>query len=117
MSLNSLDGGLNSSFTSKSRIIFFSLLLIGLMMIFSTGTAHAESTGSVMYVNGSNGSDSNNGYSWSTAKLTIGNATGAVNDGGTVNIANGTYTGTGNTNITISKNMTINGVNEGKHHN
>ena len=42
-------------------------------------------------------------------KATIKNATGTVNNGGTVNIANGLYTGVNNTNITINKNMIING--------
>ena len=40
-------------------------------------------------------------------KKSIKNATGTVTDGGTVNIANGVYTGTDNTNVTIDKNMTI----------
>ncbi len=64
---------------------------------------------SVVYVNGSHGNDSWSGTSWATAKLTIKNATGTVANGGTVNIANGVYSGTKNTKITIEKNMTIRG--------
>jgi hypothetical protein len=40
-------------------------------------------------------------------KLSIKNATETVNNGGTVNIANGMYTGTKNTHITLDKNVNI----------
>ncbi len=82
-------------------------------MIFSIGTGHATAVnnGSVIYVNDSSGSDSNTGYDWSSAKLTINNATNTVNNGGTVNIASGSYTGAGNNNIYINKNMIIQGEN------
>lgn len=56
-----------------------------------------------------NGDDSNTGYTLTTAKKTIKNATGTVNAGGTVIIDDGTYNGTGNTAITLSKSMTIRG--------
>jgi len=83
------------------------------MMIFSYGTGPAAAANSsVIYVNGTGGHDANNGYTWTTAKLTIKNATATVADNGTVNIANGTYTGAGNNNITINKNMTIQGVSQ-----
>ena len=99
-----------SSFT---KIVFFSLFLICLTMIFSSSTSHAATTnGSVIYVNGSSGKDTNDGYTWSTAKLTINNAVNTVSNGGTVNIANGIYTGSGNTNIIIRNNMTITGENQ-----
>jgi uncharacterized repeat protein (TIGR01451 family) len=61
-----------------------------------------------MYV-ATNGSDSNDGFSWDTPKLTIKNATGTVNANGTIHIANGEYKGENNTGITIDKNMTISG--------
>ncbi len=61
----------------------------------------------VIYVNGSSGNDNWDGLSWLTAKLTIKNATATVNDGGTVYIADGTYTGDENTNITLDKNVTF----------
>ncbi|MBI5459884.1 hypothetical protein [Methanobacterium sp.] len=60
-------------------------------------------------MNGSSGDDVNDGSSWEHAKLTIGNATGTVDSNGIVQIADGQYTGTGNTNITINKNMNITG--------
>ncbi|AUB56385.1 hypothetical protein BK007_10410 [Methanobacterium subterraneum] len=60
-------------------------------------------------MNGSSGDDANDGSSWEHAKLTIGNATGTVDSNGIVQIADGQYTGTGNTNITINKNMNITG--------
>lgn len=65
--------------------------------------------GDVIYVNGSSGNDDNDGFSPATAKLSIKNATGTVNSNGIVNIANGQYNGTNNTQITIEKNMVIRG--------
>ncbi|WP_414469142.1 Ig-like domain repeat protein [Methanobacterium sp. ACI-7] len=92
------------------------LLLLSLVLIFSftMGTVSAEfmspsPTSNVIYVNGSNGSDDNDGLSWETAKLSILNATGTVDENGEINIADGQYTGTCNTKITITKNMTITG--------
>lgn len=63
-------------------------------------------------MNGSSGLDTNDGYSWNTAKLTIQNATGTVSSNGVVTIADGVYSGTGNTNITINQNMTIQGLSQ-----
>ncbi len=63
-----------------------------------------------IYVNNSHGNDSWDGLTWETAKSTIKNATETVNNGGTVNIGEGTYSGAGNTNIIITKDMTINGA-------
>lgn len=102
---------LDSTFLCKRNIIFFSLVLISLAVIFSSSIGHASAAcGSTIYVNGTGGSDSNNGYSWSTAKKTIKNATATVTAGGTVNIAKGTYTGTSNTGIVIPKSMNIKGA-------
>lgn len=86
------------------------LLLITLSVIFFAGTVFAADE--AIFVNGSSGLDTNDGYSWSTAKLTIQNATGTVNSNGVVTIADGVYSGTGNTNITIDRNMTIQGLSE-----
>ena len=58
-------------------------------------------------MNASGGNDTNNGSSWLNAKQSISNATGTVNPNGTINIANGQYTGSSNTKITLTKNMTI----------
>ena len=94
------------------KVAVFSLLVLSLVVIFSTGTAHAADDGSMIYVNGSSGNDTNDGYTWLTAKQTIGNATGTVATNGMVTIANGTYTGKGNVGISITKDMTITGVDQ-----
>lgn len=64
---------------------------------------------SAIYVNDSSGNDDNNGSSWLLAKKSIKNATKTVTNGGTVNIADGLYTGVNNTKITIGKDITIKG--------
>ena len=80
------------------------------MVIFSYGIGNVSAaSGDTVYVNGSGGNDLSDGSSWLLAKKTIRNATGIVNDNGTVNIANGQYTGYSNCNIVINRNMTING--------
>ena len=100
---------------SKNSLFMFSIVLIGLVVIFSYGMGNvAAAPGDIIYVNGSSGQDTWDGQLavWngtSGPKATIKNATGTVNNGGTVNIANGLYTGVNNTNITINKNMIING--------
>lgn len=68
----------------------------------------------MIYVNGSSGNDSWDGLTPETAKLTIKNATGSVNTGGSVFIASGTYSGTGNSNIVIDHNMTVIGAGKNK---
>ena len=83
------------------------IILISFTILFCLTTVSA--TNDTIYVNGSNGSDDNDGLSWITAKLSIKNATGTVNSNGTVYIADGLYTGEANTNININKNMTIRG--------
>ncbi len=50
-------------------------------------------------------------------KYSIKNATGTVNNNGQINIANGQYTGIDNTQITINKNMTINGESQTEYNN
>jgi len=77
-------------------------------MLILTSSVYAAD-GDVIYVNGSSGSDENDGFTPSTSKLTIKNATGTVNSNGIVNIANGQYNGTNNTEITLEKNMVIRG--------
>lgn len=73
----------------------------------------ADSSASKIYVS-LDGNDSWDGLSAtyngsSGPKLTIRNATGTVNSGGTVIIADGTYSGSGNSNINIDKNLIIKG--------
>lgn len=79
-------------------------------MLFCAGTVSAADE--AIFVNGSSGLDTNDGYSWSSPKLTIQNATGTVSSNGTVTIADGVYSGYGNTNITLDRNMTIQGQNQ-----
>ena len=71
------------------------------------GNVAAANPGDIIYVNSSGGHDSNNGSSWLYAKQSISNAIGTVNTNGTVNVADGQYSGSDNTGITINKNMTI----------
>ena len=89
------------------------VFLLSLIFITLSTVNAVSASSSVIYVNGSHGNDVNDGLSWATAKLTIKNATGTVAAGGTVNIANGVYRGTGNTNIIINKSMTIKGQSKG----
>jgi len=92
--------------------IFVSFLLI--IFAYGVGNVAAATPGDTIYVNYSSGNDSWDGQLavWngtSGPKASIKNATGTVNSGGTVNIADGMYSGSQNTNITITKNMNING--------
>ena len=96
------------SFNSTKTV----LPLIGLILVFGfvmgLGTVSAA-PGDTIYVNDTGGNDDFDGSSWENAKKTIKNATGSVNENGVVNIANGQYSGTGNTQITINRNMVISG--------
>ena len=98
----------------KNKLMIFTFLFIGLMIIFSYSVGNVSAaSGDNIYVN-THGNDSWNGQNaiWngtSGPKLSIKNATEAVNKGGTVNIANGMYTGTKNTNINLDKNVNIRG--------
>jgi len=87
------------------------ILLLVVIMSFALVLCSAASANTV-YVNGTNGNDSNDGSSWQYAKQTISNATGTLDPNGTIYIANGNYTGANNQNITISTNMTIIGQNQ-----
>ncbi len=93
----------------NNSLLIFVIIFIGLFVIFSYGMGNvtAANPGDTIYVNSSGGSDSNNGSSWSSAKQSISSATGTVNTNGTINIANGQYTGAKNTGIIINNNMTI----------
>lgn len=94
------------------RLITVILLFNLAFIVFSTISA-VSADSSVIYVN-TTGNDLWDGQSaiWTGKhgpKLTIKNATGTVTEGGTVNIANGIYSGNGNTNVLIDRNMTITG--------
>lgn len=83
----------------------FALVLVSLLTILiSISSVSAAST---VYVN-TTGSDSNPG-TIDQPFLTIVQGVSSVGENGTVNIANGQYSGAGNTNISITKNMTIAG--------
>ena len=103
------------------RKFIIPLLLLSLVLIFSftmdTASAAVRSPSPVsdtIYVNNATGNDSWDGQSatWISGtktgpKLSIKNATGTVNNGGTVKIAKGIYKGENNTGITIDRNMNI----------
>lgn len=99
----------------KVKIAVPSLLLIlSLIFVASIGAASAVSaaSGDNIYVNASSGNDNYDGLSavfngTSGPKLSIKNATGTVNNNGTVYIANGQYSGDDNTNINLEWNMTL----------
>ena len=93
--------------TNKKILILIIFLSFSLMLGLSVNTL-AAADGDTIYVS-SSGDDANDGLTVATAKKTIKNATDTVNAGGTVIIADGTYSGTGNSNIAISKSMTIKG--------
>ena len=58
--------------------------------IFSFGiNPVAAASGDTIYVNGTGGSDTANGFTWATAKLSIKNGIETVNSNGQVYIANG----------------------------
>ena len=94
--------------------LMLGLFLIFLTIIFSYGVGNVSAaSGDIIYVN-THGNDSWNGQSslWDGVngpKLSIKNATGIVNKRGTVNIANGRYSGAKNTKIIIYKDMIIKG--------
>ncbi|AXV40088.1 MAG: hypothetical protein CIT02_07050 [Methanobacterium sp. BAmetb5] len=95
--------------TNKSTILI-SLVLLSLSLVFCVSTASADP--GIIYVNNATGNDSYNGESAifdgvNGPKLSIKNATGTVTPNGVVNIADGLYTGTNNTNINIVKSVNI----------
>ena len=71
-------------------------------------TVSCVSAASTVYVNSTGGSDTNLGTADSPF-LTIDKGISSVDENGTVNIAQGIYTGTGNTNLTVTRSMTITG--------
>ena len=77
----------------------FMFVLIGLVFIFSYGIGNAAAaSGDTIYVNGLSGQDNWDGQFavWngtSGPKASIKNATGTVNNGGIINIADGVYSG------------------------
>lgn len=85
------------------------ILLLSVFLTALSVTDDVSASSSVIYVNDSSGNDDNDGSTWLLAKKSIKNATKTVTNGGTVNIANGLYTGVNNNKITIDKDITIKG--------
>jgi predicted outer membrane repeat protein len=88
--------------TIKTLIMVFLCLFV---VLISVSSASAAST---VYVNATGGNDSNNG-TINHPYQTIVQGINSIEENGTVHIADGTYSGTGNTNLTITKNMNITG--------
>ncbi|MDR0900140.1 MAG: hypothetical protein LBM26_00610, partial [Methanobrevibacter sp.] len=91
------------------------LRIIGLVLVIAViATAiGAVSAASDIYVS-TNGNDGNSGLNFSTSKATINSSVEAAENNSKIILKNGTYSGSNNTNITISKNLTIIGESTGK---
>ena len=88
------------------------ILILAVFVIFVTGVGGlyftaAPVNNSTIYVNANGGNDNNDGYSLSTAKATIQNATEIAANNGTIYVANMVYNATGDYNVSINKNLTI----------
>ena len=92
---------------SRSQLIFLVIAIFAILISVSSASASPLPSSSQVYVS-TNGSDANNG-STEAPYLTIAKGVESVSENGTVHIANGVYSGTNNTNITISKSMNITG--------
>ena len=84
------------------------MVLIGLCVVLTASSVSAAST---VYVNVTGGNDSNTG-TIDNPYQTMAQGISSVDENGTVKLADGVYSGTGNTNITINKNMTIQGLSQ-----
>jgi uncharacterized repeat protein (TIGR01451 family) len=91
----------------KAQVMFLLLTIFVIMVSVSSVNAAPLPTASQVYVS-TNGSDANSGTT-DSPYLTIQKGVDSISENGTMYIANGVYNGTGNTNITISKNMNITG--------
>jgi len=107
----------------KTNLLLFAMVFIGLVVIFSYGMGNVSAAGNIVYVNASSGLDTYDGLSpvhtgtgttGPGPKATIKNATGTVITNGTLNIADGQYTGPNNTQIAINNNMTIKGESQNR---
>ena len=79
------------------------LILLALTLIFCAGNVSAANT---IYVNATGNDDTGNG-SINNPYHTIGKGMSSVSENGTIRLANGKYSGTGNTELTISKSRSI----------
>ena len=96
--------------TTTHKILIITLLLSLFILLTSVSGVHAAKT---VYVNATGGNDSNDG-SIDHPYQTIDQAMKNVDVNGTVKIADGTYKGKGNVNLTISKNMNFIGQHQKK---
>lgn len=101
---------------TKTKMNMIFVVLVSLAVVFSFGIGAVSADPSIIYVNDTSGNDAWNGEApvWDGLTLlgpkkSIKNATGIVTTGGTVNVADGQYTGVNNTNIAITRNMNIKG--------
>ena len=92
----------NQTAMSKLLLVIF---LFGICVVLTSSSVSAAST---VYVNTTGGNDSNTG-TIDHPYQTISKGISSVDENGTVTISDGVYTGTGNTNITLTKNMNITG--------
>jgi predicted outer membrane repeat protein len=113
-SINGVKKYSSAGLINNNRLFAILIVLLSLTAIFcyTVGTVSADS--SRIYVNNNTGNDSWDGQNptWngtSGPKLSIKNATGTVVTDGTVNLANGIYNGPDNRDITLDKNMIIQG--------
>jgi hypothetical protein len=93
--------------TSRRPSLCTTTLFLGLVLIFSLSlsTVYAAE-GPTLYVNGSGGSNGNDGSSWLYAKQTIQNTLDSAPDNSVVNVASGIYT----ENLKITRNVTLIGA-------
>lgn len=91
--------------------ILVMIVLLGIFVVLTS--VSSVSAASTVYVNATGGSDGNHGTIDSPYQ-TIGKGISSVDENGTVHIANGNYTGAGNTNLTIDRSMAIAGQNQKK---
>lgn len=92
----------------KQKIItnaIIPIILISFTILFCLTTVSAANN-NIIYVNAS-GNDTTGNGSAENPYLTIKKGVDTLTENGTIKLSKGTYKGTGNTNITISKNMTI----------
>jgi autotransporter family porin len=111
MEMKGIETQMNYRYANKMITLVF-LFSIVFTVLSTVNTVSADQ--SIIYVSDLTGDDGWNGESsiWndltmSGPKKSIKNATGTVDNGGTINIANGHYFGENNTNVAICKNMTI----------
>jgi uncharacterized repeat protein (TIGR01451 family) len=100
--------------STRNHFIIVGMLLIGLFMIFSYGLGDVSAASNTIYVNGSSGNDLWDGLTPQTAKHTIKNATGTVETNGNIQIADGYYSGSGNSAINVTRNMSFIGQSQEK---